>query len=659
MGYLGGKEDEFQGFSGIAEDLQACLVTNFNSPYCQQLLQSKLDTIYQTAAGTLQGLAAQAGVGPVFAKALAGAKDPAAVLARAKQLAAAVSSDPLDQTAYQLFYSYGRSGMDMLTSLAALNPGIGNAIKMGFQYGEQTFPQIKSWVQRIESNGIDAAGVVDGLEIGARTAVATRAIAASLGGTSIAKSVSVVADYLQLAGGCFSSVAAGAAGGAIGIAGGALTCGLSMIATVFSQIGNKPQASNVSRAVFAPANVDAQSQMIAQDAQRLAALLRYHYNASSYGALLSALRSVEDNNAEGARPFYNYPPEGSTEPYPAYSQREIFLLAYATVGGAYTGPDFTWGWGGPTAVAITSKLASIYPGVIPVRLIVESARKVAAAGASTAAEKGAVRVLEWINFFAAATAADPTAAADAFGQTVLPVRIANARDGGKAFPETRWTRDATGVPESEDWYARVGTYQPIYDAILARDDKALWTIGYLRLLAAFSYLHLQYHRARPVTSSVSVFRSGADLIAETPDVSASGVGGGLWRPLNVRGSANTTPAALGKSILDANAHWSSVESAAKKAAEQDDLTLVEDVAGSSALKLLEEQAGGTSPLVRGEINPAILAALQSGTGLTQITGGTSPQPGGVTPPPAVGGGGGATVAIGAAVAGLLLLKFLK
>jgi hypothetical protein len=96
------------------------------------------------------------------------------------------------------------------------------------------------------------------------------------------------------------------------------------------------------------------------------------------------------------------------------------------------------------------------------------------------------------------------------------------RTKGQLYPSDSWT-DYTS-----DWWG--GRVSNLESGMRMGDERAYMTMGMIRLLSAFSYLHLQFHQGTPVKSDVSVFRSGVDLIANLPPSSP------LVIPINPRSS---------------------------------------------------------------------------------------------------------------------------
>jgi len=144
MSYLKGTEDELKGFGAIPDlpsiEKNPCLY-NRNSDACkimQATIEKELDDIYAKAGSKIQGIANQ---NPVLAQALAGARKPDEIWARAQQLGNAFKGNISEKEAYKLFYIYGRSGFDMLESFSSI--GLANTVQTAVNFGISEIPEIK------------------------------------------------------------------------------------------------------------------------------------------------------------------------------------------------------------------------------------------------------------------------------------------------------------------------------------------------------------------------------------------------------------------------------------------------------------------------------------------------------------------------------------
>lgn len=623
----------------LAENLKACGYTVQGQPppvaclYAKAQVEQQINALYEKA-GALSAVQSllKGPAGPVLGEALVGVRNPQAIFAKAQQLAANFSKDPIEQASYKLFYNYGSAGMDMLSSYLQIEPQFATVIDAA-KKGFSLYPDIEKWVARTESQGIDTAGIMDLDNIIGRAGAAAQVLAAAFS-SDAGKVLGQITSSLQVAVGCAGSVMAGSAAGPWGTAAGAVMCGISMLSHVFSTISGNTQPKGLA-VVFVPQQEHAA--VIAQDAQRLAVLLRYYYNVPSYAALLGAVA-----NAGGK--VRNYPLKGSTDPLPAVGLADLVLLSFALSGGgsaAAPTKGYWKYWGLPLAnfAAFEAPVSSLQYHIPSISSIIEGTEKAVADLGSGGPYAAAGRtLLEWINYFAGVTATSLGVPEDTelypLLNTSLPVRF--ERTGYNA---QTWA--------NSDWFN--GDLRQLNNALLIsgqNDTRALQAVGLIRLMAAFSYLHLQHFRADPrglPATTVSTLRAGRDVIAELPVLSFSDAASALRLPISPRATNNgvPTPQAIAASSRKLMSRAEEIEDAAKSGVRV-------DLAGSAAQQLTFSQAGVISSNLP-DIDPRVAAGqIQLYTGPK-----TSAD---LYAIPAAGGAGG-IILLGAAA--LLALKFLR
>ena len=202
--------------------------------------------------------------------------------------------------------------------------------------------------------------------------------------------------------------------------------------------------------------------------------------------------------------------------------------------------------------------------------VIDRALKAAAnTGENFTRRTTAVRVLEWISFFAAisATDSDSTAAFWKGGGKAVATRL-----WGADFAEKLWT-----FPKANDWFGGDIGSTDLEDALNSDQQSAWYVLGYLRLLAAFSYMNLQFHNgyASVVSADVPLFTSRKDMIADLDPITSSTPGWALRMPLDVRFPLNGgaysvySIGALSSMLRATNSKLRAIEESAKAQAEKD------------------------------------------------------------------------------------------
>lgn len=178
----------------------------------------------------------------------------------------------------------------------------------------------------------DASGVVEVSMDATKFLGSFRQFASAVGGTA-GDVMNEVAEWGMVAAGC----AAGATVGPLGYVG----CGFAVISKLFSTFfKGKPlpyvDAPDIPRTLFIPRNTA--MPMIAQDALRLAQVLKHHYGIQTYGELADRIKAVPlRNDRSGFEWLYQaYParpdiqPDGTlgnvNKPLPAHNLRTILQL---------------------------------------------------------------------------------------------------------------------------------------------------------------------------------------------------------------------------------------------------------------------------------------------------------------------------------------------
>jgi hypothetical protein len=612
MAYVSGKGR--LRFGGLGLDLSTLSSVNIcealpDSPACAQYqaaVKAKIDSLYKDAGSQIVQIAKS---DPILAKSLAGAKNPTDVYNRAKQLASAFTKDVLDQDAYRLYYSYGHAGWEALNSYVEVDPRLKASVKFAHQ-GLTAIPEIKKWADRVALKGIDSAAVVDGIDLGTRAMQAARNIAAAFGSGDMASVIGSVTNYMAIASGCVAMISAGMAAGGYGAALGAVGCGVTFLTQVFSDIFGRSKAPTPEQsAVISPQ--DPQKDVISADAQRLAALLRYRYNIPNYAMMVSAINE-RIPSAYPRRLVSNFPGAKSSSPVPAFSIYELVLASWWSCGGSgHPGPMFFY----PEVVSEDDLATKVfrYEYAPPVFKIVDRGIRAAAnPGEHHVRRAATIRILEWISFFAAISAHDKQSSRNFIsgGGGVLATRL-----WGTDFSEPMWS-----FPQAKDWFGgQLG--EGLYRAMDQDQQSAWYVVGYLRLLAAFSYLNLQYHNGYigTLNSDVVVFNYHKDMIADLdpPNVARAA----LRLPVNPRfpqsgGSYQVlSVGSLVSMIRSAHSRLISIEESAKAQAKKD--SSIVELTGESMRQMIMSQAGATSATDQGT-SAAMRAMIESRGGLQAI-----------------------------------------
>jgi hypothetical protein len=339
MSYIRGKESHFKGFGAVEEELSEPLVRldtcgwapeSGTCKAAQAVVQKALDDQYASAKKQLGGISVS---DPAIAAALSGAKDPAGVLARAEELSQKLSGANTEKEAYKLYYAYGRSGLDMLQAYSDFGPKFQELV-MAAKSGIETYPELVSWADRVALGKVDGSAIADGLSLASGAAAAVNSILKAFDITNLEPVVS----HLNIATGCLKSMVAGSAtGGQAGLVGGMVNCGMRMLGRVIEIVGGRKQTPYAHvLAIFVP--VDKQKEIIARDAQRLAALLKYHYGVNSYKYIYDKMVSTWPYPShEFAGTLFNYPGKGGSEPAPGFSIADLAHAAWVTLGGGRIG----------------------------------------------------------------------------------------------------------------------------------------------------------------------------------------------------------------------------------------------------------------------------------------------------------------------------------
>lgn len=535
MPYIKGTENEFKGFGGVdptepLTKMDICGVVP-DSSLCKAVeaeVKVKLNGLYNTAKDELNGIAT---LNPILAAALAGVKHPNVILNRATQLGNLFSGNVIEQDAFKLFYSYGRAGMDMLESYASI-PGMAAMVDAA-KRGIDAYPNIIEWSNRTQKRGIDASTVVDSVNL-VSTAMTSAVSIASAFDSNLSATMNKVVNYLQLAGTCVSSIAAGAAGGPWGVAAGAVICGLSILAKVFGGAKDPPDPYAYLHGTFVP--TPHQQPIIAKDAQRLATLLRYHYGVPSFEVIVNGLNQLSSSRYQVVS--HAYPLVGSREPYPGFTMRDIEGVAWYLSGGKAFDGEIIKRY---VPIIVSGPISS----TAQAKIIMEAANKAAQAGTSDGVVSAAtVKMAEWINFFAAISMID-IEETKAFAWEAFPVR----------------TR-VTGY--RSQWI----NPDEIQNGLSYGNVEAYQSIGIIRLMAAFSYMLMQYKRGSNITSDVNVFSAGKDIIKSLPSYGSialrvpvnpkSAVVGGKYQLI--------IPSILANKMKAIQSRMQTIENAAKNAA---------------------------------------------------------------------------------------------
>ena len=323
MSYIkNGREFDGEGLGATTDDLTdlvdsgSAAASTLSASAQAALIEAKLAIKKQQAAASkaIDKLKDVSSVGPILAEALRGSTSPQAVADRAKTLAASLSTNA---TAY---------GTDVAAAITALGKNKAEDLfRLGYSQLRSRFdavedylttqPTLKAmvgtvrstdeWITKVEKYSntklnkgtIDASGVADGLGLAAEGLKLAKQIAVRFGaGSKEANAIQQVIDWVGIGATCVTAVAAGAAVGGWGAIGGAVACGIAVLAKALSYGGSTKVIEQP--AFFSPgaatqnasgAYDPGQWAMIAADAQRLAMVLRTHYGIASYKQLLATL----------------------------------------------------------------------------------------------------------------------------------------------------------------------------------------------------------------------------------------------------------------------------------------------------------------------------------------------------------------------------------
>lgn len=272
---------------------------------------------------------------------LAGSVDPEGLLKEAARAASKLTSDP---TANKIaaaipggidvvkklyagnYLEAGRTLDTMILSNLDPNSKAASYIELAINAKNTTITTVQDidkLVKSIESGKADAAGtVVAVVQIAQRIINQVCELAISFGGDKATAREAMT--WTNIATGCVTSIATGATAGAgaasyVGIAVGALSCALSIVAEATKTVPTDAEIlSKDPLAYFKPSKM--QLQFISADADRLAMVLRYHYNITTYMSLAKRVATFE----KWMDPLQNYPRAADTEkPIPAYTMLHV------------------------------------------------------------------------------------------------------------------------------------------------------------------------------------------------------------------------------------------------------------------------------------------------------------------------------------------------
>lgn len=657
-----------------------CVLAKLNpEAYAQAVLEDPATKAKVAAIATaqLRGLENDPTYGPVIAAALQGARDPAAVAARARALAAGFSADALSKATFELVYDQAMSGLTKLDAYMALNPYTAS-IKEMIAAGQGVFKDAKSWYINAERGGLDASGIIDGANIALRAIGAVRNVAQAFGGESA--TFNDVTEWAGVAVGCASSITGGAAvGGYIGAAVGVVACGVSVFTKLLGYFQNRPRPLDTEKTalgIFTPQAE--QLPLIATDAARLAALLKYRYGVPSFASLIPHVAA----NHERLRAF---PPAGTSGPVPAWTPTDILsAVSYFPIvvdgnvrQSAVPGTQLDLGGGEEGYARVTyGDISGRVVGIAIAKVVAQLQQKGVNgrwrdelygvkeyAPFLLDAFSGAIHYSELLESFAAMIEVERAEGISAAWQKVLPVRLWAVGDGSATdlwaltsrYSESKWTRWNGGIAQ--------GPRELVLRA-QAGDADAISDLANIRLCAAFSYLHVAYHwpPTRTAVAPLASMRMTNDMVADLPVLDGAIPVNSLRVPPNPRWSyangkwTRPTRASLTQQVRILETSLNPWIAKARALAESDFAGAKVAVAGIrlKAETALASKGTSTAEYAKALATGAALSA--SAAAAMQIAAARAPTAASVVPPVTTSSAVGTVIGIAALAA---LLKFLR
>lgn len=514
----------------------------------------------KAAEAEIARLALDPSIGPVLADALKGASSAASVTkiaSRAKELAASFGSNDMQKAAYKMFYSQARAGMEVLDDALSSYPLVGE-IRAGIEGAVGVYGEVKALYQGMANGTVsDAAGIAQTASIVERGMKQLSSFVGMMSSSGAAKTAQQAIDFVGLGAGCAASIAGGAGvGGAWGAAGGALACAGSVLMSVLSSFLNRgqqgPDACDLGCYQFVPHQK--QLPLIAADANRLAALLRYRYGLKSYASLFGSAynRVVSGNEAPdvyaeccwGPLHRSKYPKADGSLPLPAYGATGAIALLAAGIadgilpqassaalvaprGAAFDPVEAAFQWEfllngigdyqtcphrlsscdmdeyyhwqvGTVSTSNRWQIPTLYQ-ILDYAKTMNVAVSIGKSVAVTPSPFQAATMLyaELVTFFAAVTRREfqiQPMMIKPWAMYELPVRAFSA-----GFSPVQW-----------EGYEKIATITNVVSGVSVGNETSALQLGHLRLLAALSYIHMLWAWEGQMTS----LGSGVDVVSD-------------------------------------------------------------------------------------------------------------------------------------------------
>lgn len=313
-----------------------------------------LKKTHQLASQQIQQLAKDPRYGPVLASALKGVHDPSKIAKLAQDWAKNFSTDSFEQTAYRMFFSQARAGVEMFSDYLYTNPTAAKFMRVG-DIGMNAYKEAANLVDQWEDARVrDSAGVANTLGLAAKSAslVANVVKQTTLAfGQNVPGWMQEASSWINVAAGCGAAIAT------TGPYAGGFACAAQVMSKVLSFIMPKPTPPDPPKtqqmALFATKHQD-QAEAVMKDAIRLSALFKYHYGVKTFKQLLDGMIKgpfAQDILVLWKGPYggwgghslqAGYPAIGGNRSATGVTSRDFVNICFALLGGA--GGYMNQGW---------------------------------------------------------------------------------------------------------------------------------------------------------------------------------------------------------------------------------------------------------------------------------------------------------------------------
>lgn len=502
------------------------------------------------------------------------AADAKEAYAEAQALAARVGTTEYQQKLAEHTYNWAYQQAWGAVDRLAANPTIAKIRQVGDAGAVLTGQGLKLYGGfRSGKFTADAGGVIDASMAFAKFTESFGKVLSAVGVDDTV--VREVVGWSGVAAGCGAGIAAGTTAGVGGTIVGAVACAFSFVGKLFESLSAAQYylPAHEPRSVFAP-NPDSQP-IIAADAFRLAHVLRHHYGITSYRELYNRVDSRPTMEWLTAR-YPREPPQGVQAKTPSAHNLRTILQMLDRESGSAAAANRNVGTGLAALAGYRSGLdpagRSLYMrydsdhdiNVAAVESAAYFARgSIAATGSPRVAFKihnggdisnwmermssadvqpnlaPFLRVDELNNYFAAVTATE-LGRGDPINEVYLkhfgrynPVKLSFVdnvtRDGQnpKRFSPSCWTNlRRAGIAICED-----DVYEPLHS--ISPPAALLKEFGSMRLMAAFSYMHLTYmwsEKRSDMIADIPAVQNEQDLFLRVPvDPRQATPSGSVWK----------------------------------------------------------------------------------------------------------------------------------